>query len=126
MSRKYGPNDTTSHETVSQRVGRFALLLGLIFAIVVAVVVAQRFSTDTLALIAGLVLGGALLASPLLAIAWVFVAVKTRSQPRQMYPPYQMPPVIIQQPQQPLLPHYGQPWLPPQHQPRSWDVIGND
>lgn len=115
---------------VGQRIGRFLLLVGLVFAIVAAVVATQRFSTDTLALIAGLVIGGALLAVPFLAAAWVVVRVwdyrERRKAPTQSYT---VPPVVLQMPQQPTqaLPDYRETWQ--QSQPRaarSWEVIGDE
>lgn len=112
---------------LGQRLGRFMLLLGVVFAVTMAVVVVERLSDDTLALIIGLLLAGV----PLLAIIALLVYVLARRPQRQ--PPQQMtiPPIIMQipqQPQQPALPDYGLPWEGTSQRTamRQWEVIGEE
>ena len=113
---------------VGQRLGRFVALVGVVFAVVTAVVLVQRLSDDTLALIIGLLLAGV----PLLAIIGLLIFVLTRRGQRQP-PPQQMtiPPIIMQipqQPQSPALPDYGLPWEGPSQRTtgRQWEVIGEE
>ncbi len=111
-----------------QRLWRFVALMGVVFAVVVAVVVVQRLSDDTLALIIGLLLAGV----PLLAIIGLLIFVLARRGQRQ--PPQQMtiPPIIMQIPQQPqqppALPDYGLPWegVSQRAGVRQWEVIGEE
>ncbi|HOU16169.1 MAG TPA: hypothetical protein PKZ84_23950 [Anaerolineae bacterium] len=112
---------------LGQRLGRFLALVGVVFAVVTAVVVVQRLSDDTLALIIGLLLAGV----PLLAIIGLLIFVLARRGQRQ--PPQQMtiPPIIMQipqQPQQPALPDYGLPWEATMQRTggRQWEVIGEE
>jgi hypothetical protein len=112
---------------LGQRLGRFVALVGVVFAAVAAVVVVQRLSDDTLALIIGLLLAGV----PLLAIIGLLIFVLARRGQRQ--PPQQMtiPPIIMQlpqQPQQPALPDYGLPWegMSQRAGVRQWEVIGEE
>jgi len=92
------------------------------------VVVVQRLSDDTLALIIGLLLAGV----PLLAIIGLLIFVLARRGQRQQ-PLQQMtiPPIIMQIPQQsqpPALPDYGLPWEGPSQRTerRQWEVIGEE
>jgi hypothetical protein len=110
------------------RLWRFVALIGVVFAVVVAVVVVQRLSDDTLALIIGLLLAGV----PLLAIIGLLIWVLARRGQRQP-PPQQMtiPPIIMQipqQPSQPALPNYGLPWegTMQRTEGRQWEVIGEE
>jgi hypothetical protein len=112
---------------VGQRLGRFVALVGVVFAVVAAVVVVQRLSDDTLALIIGLLLAGV----PLMAIIGLLIFVLVRRGQRQ--PPQQMtiPPIIMQipqQPQSPALPDYGLPWEGTVQRTgrRQWEVIGEE
>ena len=113
---------------LGQRLGRFVALVGVVFAVVTAVVVVQRLSDDALALIIGLLLAGV----PLLAIIGLLIFVLARRGQRQP-PPQQMtiPPIIMQLPQQPqqaALPDYGLPWegVSQRAGVRQWEVIGNE
>mgnify|MGYP000420005180 CR=1 FL=1 len=108
---------------LGQRLGRFVTLVGVVFAVVVV----QRLSDDTLALIIGLLLAGV----PLLAIIGLLIFVLARRGQRQ--PPQQMtiPPIIMQipqQPQPPALPDYGLPWEGTMQRAggRQWEVIGEE
>jgi len=112
---------------LGQRIGRFIALMGVVFAVTMAVVVIQRLSDDTLALIIGLLLAGV----PLLTIIGLLIFVLARRGQRQ--PPQQVmiPPIIMQipqQPQPPALPDYGLPWEGTAQRTggRQWEVIGEE
>lgn len=94
------------------------------FAIVAAFLVVQRFNAETLSLIVGLALGALLLALPVVAIAWVYVKIKTARPQRPQG--YTVPPVIIQQPNPQALP-YGQDWdgwqVPRRRRAREFEVV---
>jgi hypothetical protein len=117
-------------ETIGQRLGRFVALLGIVFVIALAVIVSQRFSAETLALIVGLLLAGV----PLLAVVGLlfFVLIRQGRRPRNEPQQMMMPPIIMQMPQAPqnALPGDGGIWDFGQRQPatagRSWDVLGED
>ncbi len=92
------------------RVGRFFMLMGVLFALSLGVVVADRLSRDTLALLIGLALGAVMLL-PLTA----FLLLLWRRQERRLSAQMEMqaatrsasPPVIVVAP-----PMYGTPHQP--------------
>jgi hypothetical protein len=111
-------------EPLGVRLARFGALCGLIAAVLTGVVAAQRFHTETLALMVGLLLAGV----PLLAVVGLLVVVLLRggARARQDTPPQMtIPPIIMQLPQQ------QNPWnwngnddAPLLAGRRTWDVIG--
>lgn len=112
---------------LGQRIGRFVALLGVVFAVTMAVVVIQRLSDDTLALIIGLLLAGV----PLLLIIGLLVSVLGRRQHQQSPQQMTIPPIVVQlpqQPQPPALPDYGLPWEGTSQRAggRQWEVIGEE
>ena len=123
---------TTIHEELptplGKRLGRFVTLLGVVFTVGVAVVVTQRFSEETLALIVGLLIAGI----PLLGLVFVIgvIALKIAIRPRNEPPPQMtIPPIIMQIPQQQNNPwagwnngHEDTPMLTGGR--RVWEVIG--
>lgn len=125
-------------DSLGQRLGKFAALAIVVFAMVAAVLITQRLSDDALALIVGLLLAGI----PLLAVCGLLAFLVFRQTPRetrqvQAPQPMSFPPIILQMPtmpQQGQLPDYGaQPWAQPQAQPqrhngggRAWDLIGDE
>lgn len=125
---EYGYVDDTP--SLRQRLGRFMTLLGVVFTVVAAVVVVQRLSDDTLALIIGLLLAGA----PLSVVIGLLVYLLTRRTSTQRQPSSQqmtIPPVIVQLPPQsqtPTLPDHGVPWddSTPRTTSRQWEVIGGE
>lgn len=109
------------------RLARFLTLLGIVFVVMLAVIVSQRFNTETLALIVGLVIAGI----PLLAIAALFgfIAVKAGSRPRNESQQMTIPPIIMQIPQAPQNALPSDMWNLPQRQTtgaRTWDVLGEE
>lgn len=126
--RDYGYADYPPRAELRQRLGRFVALVSMVFAVVAAVVVIQRLSDDTLALIIGLLLAGV----PLSAIIGLLIYVQAR-RPQRQAPPQQMtiPPIVVQLPQQsqpPALPDYGLPWKGASQRTtsRQWEVIGEE
>lgn len=115
-------------DTIGRRLGRFVALVGVVFAVTGAVVITQRFSAETLALITGLLLAGV----PLLAIVGLLFLVLIRQGRRPRNEPQQMmiPPVMLTLPQQPqALPGDGGVWDFPQRErasARAWDVLGDE
>jgi len=92
-------------EPVGKRLGRFFILLGVVFALSAAVIITQRLSTDALALITG----GVLVGAPLLAICGLlgFLVLRRETRPaRPEYPQGPMP-IVLQMPYfQPPTPDY--------------------
>ncbi len=115
-------------DTVGQRLGRFVALLGVIFVVALAVIVSQRFSAETLALIVGLLLAGI----PMLAVVGLpfFVLIRQGRRPRNEPQQMTIPPIMLTLPQQPqALPGDGGMWDIPQRDrvsARSWDVLGDE
>ena len=114
-------------EPLVKRVGRFLLLIGGLFAIATAVLVTQRLSRDSLALLIGLTCGIAAML-PTIALG-VLVwrredarrSAREEAQTQQRSQPYATPPVIVVSPQ--ALPGngYGQhPALGQSGQANAW------
>jgi len=119
-------------DTLGQRLGKFAALVGVIFAIVAGVVVTQRLSDDALALVVGLLLAGVPLLAIVALLGFFVVRLATR-ETRQPTQPQQMsiPPIILQMPTMPQpnqLPDYGGQWQPQRNNGggRAWDMIGDE
>jgi hypothetical protein len=95
-------------EPLGKRVGRFIILVGIVFAISAGVVVTQRLSEDALALMVGLSCGiAAMLPTVLLGGFWLKRELNIRKSVQRL--PEQtalQPPVIVVTPQ--TLPGYGQ------------------
>jgi len=115
-----------------RRVGGFLLLALIVGVGVFAFVATRRFSDETIALIAGLLLASIPLS--FISLAVISIVLKANNRPRHE-PPQQMmmPPMIIQMPQQPQ----AQGWhsgggngydrdIPMLGGARSWDVIGGE
>jgi hypothetical protein len=125
MRRRYTEDYATPIESrlpLGQRLARFLGLIGALFAITMAVLVTQRLSHDSLALLIGLSCG-ILAMLPTLALGvLIWRREETRRQereqaPRQAYPT--QPPVIVVTPQG--LPNYGQqPAFGPAEPPNPW------
>lgn len=125
-----GSMTVTQEERLGPRLARFVTLLGVIFTITTAVIVAQRLSEDALALIVGLLLAGIPLLGIIALLVFILVKVSQR-EPRQhatLQQPMMLPPIIVQMPPQtPQLPNYGESVSSPQHSNgRMWDVIGEE
>ena len=122
---------TVYQGTTGQRIGRFLALLGIVFVVSLAVIVSQRFSTETLALIVGLLLAGI----PLLAIAALLGFIAAKALKRQQQSSQMMiPPIVMQipQPHQNAFPGDGGAWdtndlrQRPGASLRQWDTLGED
>lgn len=119
-------------DSIAQRMGKFLALLVIVFAIVTAVVVTQRLSDDSLALIIGLLLAGIPLLALIIVLIFILFRISQRApQPAQGAQQMMLPPIILQMPpsqrQQPALSDYGDGdtfTAPPKK--RRWNVIGNE
>jgi len=118
-----------TRETFGSRIGRFITLMLVVIGVTGTIVFSQRFSSETLALIAGIVIVGA----PMLAILGLFGFVFLKVVSNQRQPPQQMtiPPIIMQIPQNHG--YDGQFALPDEELlklrrqgSRSWEVVGDD
>jgi len=127
---------------LSRRLGRFATLIGAIFAVTAAVIITQQLSRDSLALLVGLTCG-VMAMLPTLALGFLVwrredarrqeqMQLQTRQQRTQ---PYATPPVIVVSPQalpstlngQPALQQPGQPWSwAPSQSHRSFTIVGGE
>lgn len=92
-------------EPLGRRLGRFAALLLIVFGVTLAVVVVQKFSTETLSFIVGGLFVAALVAVPTVALAALGIAYFRFRQARPPQQYVQTPPIIMQMP--PQLPYYG-------------------
>jgi hypothetical protein len=125
---------------LGKRLARFATLIGVVFAIMAAVIVTQKLSQDALALVIGLTCG-VMAMVPTLALG-VFIWRREHAQihaerlQQNQQPSYQNPPVIVVTPQ--ALPSqqggnrysnagYGadQGWMPA-HNQRKFTIVGQE
>ena len=122
--------------SLGQRLGRFFGLLGALFAIALAVIITQRLSHDSLALLIGLSCG-VMAMLPTLALG-LFIwrredarrQLQSQSPQQPAYSP--APPVFVVTPQQ-LLPGYGQqpafgppnPWAAATPE-RTFTIVGDE
>ncbi len=104
------------------------LIIGVSFAVTLAIVIGTRISADALAVIVGVLLGVAGSIPTAVVIAYVFTRARSTPEPH-LPPPYQPPVVVINgseranlSPQPPLT----LPTLSPPGQGRKWTVIGAD
>ncbi len=121
-------------EPLGKRIGRFILLLGVIFAISAGVIVTQRLSQDSLALLIGLSCGvAAMLPTVGVFVLWMRREDTRRKEIRTQVPTQGQPQVIVVAPQ--ALPGYNQGYpngiqtaLPPQWQTtapeREFTIVG--
>ncbi len=120
-------------DSLGKRIGRWATLVGVVFVIALAVVVAQRLSDDSLALLLGLGCGVAVML-PTLGIGFL---VLRREWARQSTPAPQLPTgapqVIVVAPS--ALPGYGAPspyaspatvWPQPANTGRTFTIVGGE
>jgi len=125
---EYQYQEPPRRNRIGARIGNALLIIAVVAVAVFVWIATRRFSDETLALIAGLLIAGV----PLGALALFVLALALRKPQRE--PPQQqmmMPPMVIQMPQQ--MPQ--QPQLPWYHDyggdngglgsaSRAWDVIG--
>ncbi len=121
---------------LGRRLARFCALLAALFAITAAIIVTQRLSRDSLALLIGLSCG-VMAMLPTLALGLLIWrredARRAELAQRQPAPYPSQPPVIVVTPQ--ALPGYGQqnpygtappnPWLPASGE-RSFTIVGGE
>lgn len=122
-----------TREPLGKRLGRFVTLLGVVFTVAVAVVVTQRLSEDSLALLIGLACGVAAML-PTLLLGVVIWRREMQQQTSRM--PTATPPVVIVTPQ--ALPGYGiqqpalsdtgfaWPWASAQQPARTFTIVGDE
>ncbi|HNT76046.1 MAG TPA: hypothetical protein PKH77_13610 [Anaerolineae bacterium] len=113
----------TGPDTLGKRLGRWATLLGVVFVIMLAVVVAQRLSDDTVALLLGLGCGIAVM-TPTLGFGFLLLRREwTRAATPAATPPTGTPQIIVVAP--PALPGYGAPVTYPQVPNNAWSQPAN-
>jgi len=93
-----------TRESFGRRVGRFILLVGLVFALTLAVVIGQRLSADALALLIGLGVGMVAM-SPLAGLMVFLWRREERQRTTQLASDRAYPSVVVVSP--PMLPNYG-------------------
>ena len=110
---------------IGGRIKKFSVWVLAILGIVVLATVTGRLSSDSLALVLGIAIGGV---PTSLLLVWVISLVISHYQQQRSLPPQQAPPpqYIVPpyaQPYTPQLPDYT---VPPQRtrQARDWDIIG--
>ncbi|HNT78461.1 MAG TPA: hypothetical protein PKH77_25905 [Anaerolineae bacterium] len=123
----------TGQDSLSKRIGRWAALLIAVFGLGLAVVVGQRLSQDSLALLLGLGCGVAVM-TPTLGLGFLLLRREwaRSSAPTSSLPAVQ-PPVIVVAP--PALPGYSMPssytpspavWPQPANTGRTFTIVGGD
>lgn len=90
-------------EPLRKRLTRFVAMIGMVFAVTLAVVVTQRLSQDSLALIVGLACGVAAMLPTVMLGLFVWRREMTRQVSQRAVNP--SPPVVVVAPQ--ALPGYG-------------------
>lgn len=122
-----------TREPLGKRLGRFVTLLGVVVTITVAVVVTQRLSEDSLALLIGLACGVAAML-PTMLIGIVIWRREMQQHASRSAPA--TPPVVIVTPQ--AMPGYGMqqhalsdggyawPWPGAQQPARSFTIVGDE
>ncbi len=115
----------TPREPLGKRIARFLMLMGALFVITITVVVTQRLSRDSLALLIGLSCGiAAMLPTIGLGIlVWRRDEARARAREAQQQiasQPYVSPPVIVVSPESMHGNSYGSHALPPGSQPWPW------
>ena len=127
--------------SLGKRLGRFVTLIGAIFAVTAAVIITQKLSRDSLALLVGLTCG-VMAMLPTLALGFLVWRredarhqEQTQLQTQQHTQPYATPPVIVVSPQalpgtmngQPAPQPSGQPWSwAPSQSQRSFTIVGGE
>ncbi len=124
-----------TREPLGKRLGRFVALIGIVFTVALVVVVTQRLSQDSLALLIGLACGVAAML-PTLLIGIVIWRREMQQQQQTSRMPMATPPVVIVTPQG--LPNYGMqqpalsdggyawPWSGMQQPTRTFTIVGDE
>ncbi|MEJ5309019.1 MAG: hypothetical protein WHX52_04545 [Anaerolineae bacterium] len=123
-----------TREPLGKRLGRFVALIGIVFTITLVVVVTQRLSEDSLALLIGLACGVAAMLPTLLIGIVIWRRELQQQQTSRL--PMATPPVVIVTPQG--LPNYGMqkpalsdggyawPWAGVQQPVRTFTIVGDE
>ncbi len=123
-----------TREPLGKRLGRFMALLGVVFTVTVVVIITQRLSQDSLALLIGLACGVAAMLPTLLLGVVIWRREMQHQQASRM--PTATPPVVIVTPQ--ALPGYGMqqpalsdggfawPWAGAQQPARTFTIVGDE
>jgi uncharacterized membrane protein len=124
-----------TREPLGKRLGRFVALIGVVSAVTIVVVITQRLSQDSLALLIGLTCGVAAML-PTLLIGVVIWRREMQQQQQASRMPTTTPPVVIVTPQ--ALPGYGMqqpaltdtgyvwPWANTQQPARTFTIVGDE
>lgn len=119
--------DMHMREPLGKRLGRFAAMLGAVAVVAVVVVVSQRLSQDSLALLVGLACGVAAMLPTIGLALLVWRREDARQQSMRQNAPV-TPPVVVVAPQ--ALPGYGMPPSLPapaqQAAPWQWQPAANE
>jgi hypothetical protein len=99
-------------DSFGRRLGRFLALVGGIFAITMGIVIAQRLSSDALAMLIGL-FAGVLMMLPLGALGLLIWRREMKQRESYRSPQQANPPVVVVTP--PALSGYGNPSLGANH-----------
>jgi hypothetical protein len=120
-------------DSLGKRIGRWATVVGSVFVIALAVVVAQRLSDDSLALLLGLGCGIAVM-TPTLGLGFLLLRREwARQSEPVLHPQAATPQVIVVAP--PALPGYGAPspyaqppavWPQPANTGRTFTIVGGE
>jgi len=123
-----------TREPLGKRLGRFVALISIVFTVALVVVVTQRLSQDSLALLIGLSCGVAAMLPTLLLGVVIWRREMQHQQTSRI--PMGTPPVVIVTPQG--LPNYGMqqpalsdggylwPWTGAQQQARTFTIVGDE
>lgn len=123
-----------TREPFGKRLGRFVALISIVFTVALVVVVTQRLSQDSLALLIGLACGVAAMLPTLLI--GVMIWRREMQQQASRMPTTATPPVVIVTPQ--ALPGYGMqqpalsdggyawPWTGVQQPARTFTIVGDE
>lgn len=120
---------------LGKRLARFVTMIGVVFAIMAAVLITQKLSQDALALVIGLTCGVMAMVPTLALGAFIWRREHTQAHAERMQTPqqpYQNPPVIVVTPQA-LPSQHGvryanggeQAWMPSRDQ-REFTIVGQE
>lgn len=109
--------DMHTQESLSKRIGRFVAWVGAMFCILTAILVSQRLSSDSLALLVGLTCGVSMMLPTLLLGVWLWRREESRRKAMQSTP-NPSPPVVVVTPQ--ALPPAYLPQSPPPQLSQAW------
>ncbi len=137
MNNQRNPSEPQApRDPLGKRLARFVTLIGVVFAIMAAVLITQKLSQDALALVVGLTCGVMAMVPTLALGAFIWrrehTQVHAERLQRPQQPSYQNPPVIVVTPQA-LPSQHGvryanggeQAWMPSRDQ-REFTIVGQE